>query len=69
MPVGDVGVGLGVTVLLGQAEIDDIHLVGSLAQTHQEIVGLDVTMNEALAVHVLHPRYLNTHTDVLQEVS
>lgn len=46
LSVWNVEVGLGVSVLLSQAEIDDIDLVASLANTHQEIVWLDVSVNE-----------------------
>ncbi len=34
LPIRDVEVGLGVTVFLGQTEIDDIDLVAALADTH-----------------------------------
>ena len=57
-PVGDVQVRLGVAVLLGQAKVDDVHLIGPLAKAHQEIVWLDVAVNEAFRVNVLYPRDL-----------
>ena len=58
LAVGDVDVGLRVPVLLGQAKIDDVDLVGPLAQAHEEVVGLDVAVDEALGVHVLDARDL-----------
>lgn len=53
LTVGDMEVGFGVTVLLGQAKINDIDLVPPLSDAHQEIVGLDVAMNERLGMNVL----------------
>lgn len=49
-------VGLGVTVFLSQTEVNNIDLVPSLSNTHQEIVGLDVTMNERFGMDVLDSR-------------
>ena len=46
LPVRDVEVRLRVTVLLGQTEIDDIDLVTTLADAHEEVVGLDITVDE-----------------------
>ena len=54
LTVRDVEVSLGVTVLLGQTEVDDVDLVAALANTHQEVVGLDVTMDEVTRVDVFH---------------
>jgi hypothetical protein len=53
LPIRNVEVGLRVTVLLGQAEIDDIDLVTALADTHEEVVRLDITVDEGLGVDVL----------------
>jgi hypothetical protein len=47
-----------IPVFLGQAEIDNVNESGFLAQTDQEIVGLDVAMNEVLCVHVFNARQL-----------
>lgn len=49
-------VGLWVTVFLSQTEVNDIDLVPSLANTHQEVVGLDVTVNEGFGVNVFNSR-------------
>ncbi len=43
---------LWVRELLGQSEVDDIDLVATFADAHQEIVGLDVMMNEVARVDV-----------------
>jgi hypothetical protein len=44
---------LWVTVFLGQTEIDDIDLVAALADTHEEVVRLDITVDEGLGMDVL----------------
>ena len=53
LTVWDVEVSLWVTVLLGQTEINDIDLVTTLTNAHQEVVGLDITVDEGLGVDVL----------------
>lgn len=47
---------LGVSVLLGQTEVNNIDLVTTLANTHQEVVGLDITVDERLGMNVLDTR-------------
>ena len=54
LPVRDVEVRLGVAVLLRETEVDDVNLVAALADTHQEVVGLDVTVDEVAGVDVLN---------------
>lgn len=56
LSVGDVEVRLGVTVLLGKTKVDNIDLVATLADTHEEVVGLDVTVDEGFGVDVLDAR-------------
>lgn len=46
-------VGLGVTIFLSQTKVDDIDLVSAFANAHQEVVGLDITMDEGFGVDVL----------------
>ena len=53
LTVRNVEVSLGVTVLLGQTEIDHVDLVTTLANTHQEVVRLDITVDEGLGVDIL----------------
>jgi hypothetical protein len=48
-----VQVGLRVPVLLGQTKIDHVDLVAALADTHEEVVGLDVAVDEVAGVNVL----------------
>ena len=54
LPVGDMEVRLGVAVLLGETEVDDVDLVAALANTHQEVVGFDITVDEVTGVDVLN---------------
>jgi hypothetical protein len=56
LSVWDVEVSLGVAVLLGETEIDDVDLVTALADTHEEVVGLDITVDKGLCVDVLDAR-------------
>jgi hypothetical protein len=53
LSVRNVEVRLGIAVLLGQTEIDNVDLVAALANAHEEVVGLDVTVDERLGVDVL----------------
>lgn len=53
LTVRDVEVRLGVSVLLGETEINYIDLVTTLANAHQEVIGLDISVDEALCVDVL----------------
>ena len=39
---------LGITVLLSQAKVNDIHKVTLLAQAHEEVVRLYITMDKVL---------------------
>lgn len=65
LSVRDVKVRLRVPVLLGQAEIDDVDLVATLPNAHQEVVGLDVAVNEVARVDVLDPRNLKQELSLL----
>lgn len=55
--VGDVFLGLGVDVLFGQAEVDDVDGVLPLAarSTHQEVLGFNVPVDQTAGVNELHP--------------
>jgi len=52
LTVRNVEVRLWVAVLLGQSEIDDVNLVTTFADAHEEVVRLDVTMDEGLCMDV-----------------
>lgn len=54
LPVGDVLVCSGITVLLGQAKVNDVDQVALFAQTHQEVVRLHVSVDEVLGVDVFN---------------
>ncbi len=56
LTVRDVKMSLGISIFLSQTEIDDIDLIATLADTHEEIIGLDVTMDERLGMDVLDAR-------------
>ena len=43
-------VSASVTVLFGQAKVNDIDKVALLAKSHEEVVGFDITMDEVLGV-------------------
>ena len=53
LTVRDVKVRLRVPVLLRQTKVDDVDLVAALADAHEEVVGLDVAVDEALSVDIL----------------
>ena len=57
LAVGDMEVGLGITVFLGQTEIDDVDLVATFANAHEEVVRFDIAVDEGLGVDVLDTRY------------
>ena len=46
--------GLGIVILLGESEVNDVNLVPVPANAHQEIVGLDIMVNELTRVYVLN---------------
>jgi hypothetical protein len=52
LSVGDVEVGLGISVLLGETEINHVDLVASLANAHQKVVGFDISVDEVSRVDV-----------------
>lgn len=52
LAVGDVGAVLG-KVLLGQAEVHDVEFVAAFTAAHEEVVGLDVSMEEVSGVDIL----------------
>lgn len=56
LAVWNMEMGLWVAVFLGQTKIDNIDLVATLANTHQEIVRLDIAVDEGFGVDVLDTR-------------
>ena len=53
LPVWDVQVSLRVAVFFGKTEIDDIDLVATLANAHEEVVRLDVSVDKVAGVNIL----------------
>lgn len=45
--------GLRVPEFLRETEIDDVDLITTLANTHEKVVGLDVSVNEVAGVDIL----------------
>jgi hypothetical protein len=56
LPVGDMQMSLGVSVLLGETEINDIDLIASFPNAHEEIVGLDISVDKVSRVNVFDSR-------------
>jgi hypothetical protein len=56
LTVWDVEMSFWVTVFLGQTEINDIDLVATFPNAHQEVVRFDVAVNERFGVNVLDTR-------------
>ena len=52
LPIWNVEVSLWVTVLLCETEIDDVDLVTTLANAHEEVIWFDITVDEGLGVDV-----------------
>ena len=63
LAVGDVLVRASVAVLLRQAEVDDVDQVSLLAQSHQEVVWLHISVDEVLGVDVLNATDLKRRED------
>ena len=38
--------GLGIAVLLCQTKVNDINLIPTLTNAHEEVIGLDITVDE-----------------------
>lgn len=53
LAVRDMEMRFWVTVFLGQTKVNHVDLIATLANSHQEVVGLDVTMNEGLGMDIL----------------
>ncbi len=60
LAIRDVLVGASISVLLGQAKVNDVNKVALLPQAHKEVVGLDVSVDEVLGVYVFDTADLRT---------
>jgi hypothetical protein len=56
LSVRNVEMSLGVSVLLGQTEINNVDLIATLADTHKEVVRLDISVDKGLGMDVLDTR-------------
>lgn len=63
LPVRDVLVCAGITVLFSQAKVYDVNQVSLLAKPHQEVVRLHIPMDEILGVDVLNTTNLKRMCD------
>lgn len=46
-------VGARVAIPFGQSKVNHVDLIAAFRHAHQKVVGFDVPVNKALAVHVL----------------
>ena len=53
-PVGNVLMRTGITILLGQAKVNDVDQVPFLPQAHEKVVRFDITMDEVLGMDILN---------------
>lgn len=51
----------GISILLGKTKVDDIDLIASLSDSHQEVVWLDISMDEVSGVYIFDTRDLQEH--------
>ena len=59
-------VGPVISVFLGKSKVNNIYQITLFPQTHQEVVGLDVSVNEGTHVDWLYTTYLNWDLQVTQ---
>lgn len=57
--VGDVLAGLGIAEPLGESKINNVYVMLLLANTNQEVVGLDITMQEMTRMNELNSLQLH----------
>lgn len=60
LTVGDVLVRAGVSVLLGQTEVNDVNKIAFLPQTHKEVIRFHIPVDEVFGVDVLYSADLRT---------
>jgi len=49
---------LGIAILFGKTKVNNIHLISTLSNAHQEVVRLDITMNEIFRMDIFNAGYL-----------
>lgn len=65
LAVGDVLVRTGIAVFFGQAKVNDVNQVALLAQTHQEVVWLHISVDEVLGVDVFNAANLEAEEHLM----
>ena len=66
--VGDVLVRASVSVFLCQPKVNNVNKVALLAEPHQEVVRLDISMDEIFRMNELNPtdlKYMHTHKNFI----
>jgi hypothetical protein len=58
LTIGNVKMGFGVAVFLGETKVDDIDLISTFADSHEEVVGFDITVDERFGVDIFNSRDL-----------
>ena len=58
LPVWDMKMCLRVVELLSETKVNDVDLVATLANAHQEVVGFDVVVDKVVGMDILYVRYL-----------
>ena len=59
LAIRDMTAGPGVTEFLSQTEIDNMDLVATFADAHEEVVGFDVAVDVVAGVNVLDTNHLD----------
>src|SRR5271154_2328524 len=57
--IGNVEMGFWVTVFFGESKVDYVDLVAAFTDTHEEVVGFDVAVDERFCVDVFDSGDLN----------
>lgn len=52
LSVRDVEMGLGVAIFLRKTEIDHVDLISTLANSHEEVIGLDIAVDEVARMNI-----------------
>lgn len=56
LSVRDMEVRLGVAIFLSKTEINDVDLISTLSDAHEEVIRFNITMDEGLSMNVLDTR-------------
>ena len=56
-----------ITIFFGQSKVNHIHLIAPLANAHQKVIRLDITMNKVLWMDILDTRKLIWPNQLIRE--